>query len=53
MFIQSNFTRGILILEPLSSKNDDKKTGIYLLPSIKNVEQFTKVLNEIKQDLEN
>lgn len=52
MFQSTDFTRGILILEPLD-KNQIKKTNIYMLPSIKEEKQFKEVLNKIKEDLKN
>lgn len=53
MFQKPNFTRGILILEPLVENTQVPNTGIYMLPSIKEEQKFKQVLNQIKKDLEN
>lgn len=53
MFQKPDFTRGILILEPLDENTKVPNTGIYMLPSIKEEQKFMQVLNQIKKDLEN
>lgn len=53
MFTKQEFTKGILIIEPLCEDNKNIKTGIYMLPSLKYQDEFTKVLNQIKTDLKN
>lgn len=51
-FQTPDFTKGILILEPLDEQQTHK-TNVYMLPSIKEEKNFKQVLNKIKEDLKN
>lgn len=53
MFLQKEFTKGILIIEPISEVNSNNKTAVYMLPSLQDKESLTKVLDHIKKDLQN